>query len=457
MNAGPTGQPDRSDTLAGAQARNAYSHALGLSGLALVNFLLLYLVNIALARKLPLADFDDYSVALSIITVLSTVATLGLEKYALRCIPVYWERGDWGAIRGFWRFSLATITVFSCGLAACLSLSLEFVLASRGADAHAAVVMLAAFLPVIAAALFLVEVATAAGAQIQAVVIYRFVLPAGFFVLIHAADQFDLLNSAISVALCYGLSWLLALTAVYHLSYHSLAPDVRHARPTVLGAKWLGRSAPFLVNSGMLSVIASSGVIALELLFTSESVVGTYAVAAQTGTFIVLLANTTNRFYLPPISLYIERRDWLEMQRLMRHRLAVVGGLAAAFLAAIALYGEVVLGWFGPDFRDAYPALCVLSVGAAINALFSDSPYFLQFLKQERTVFLTTGLGLVLNLVLTVLLALRFGALGAAWGYTVGMGVLFLAQRLAMVRQLEIHWRQAAAATGASQGAVERS
>lgn len=427
-----------------------YSHALSLSGLALGSFILLYVTNIALARKLPLGDFDDYSVALSLVAVLSTLATLGLEKYALRCIPVYRERGDWGKLRGFWRFSLATITQSSVVLVATLALSVEIVLASRGADTHAAVILLAGFLPLIAIVLFLVEVATANGAQIQAVVIYRFVLPASFFVLVHVADQFDLLNTAISVAICYGMAWSLALVAIYPLCRLSMMADVWWAPPAFLRGKWLRRSAPFLINSGMLSVIASSGVILLEIFFTSESVVGTYAIVAQTGTFIVLLANTTNRFYLPLVSLYIERRDSAAMRRLMRHRLAVIGSLAAAFLTGMVLFGEDILGWFGPSFREGYAALCVLSAGAVVNALSSDSPYFLQFLKRERAVFLTTGLGVVLNLGLTALLGFRYGALGAAWGYSIGMGVLFTAQRVLLFRELRLYWQRPSAGQSSS-------
>jgi O-antigen/teichoic acid export membrane protein len=443
---GSTAAPaDRRAAAVESLARSDYSRALNLSVLALGNFFLFYITNMALARKLSVRDFDDYSVALSIVNVLGTLATLGLEKYALRCIPVYRERGDWSHLRGFWRFSLVTIIAASIILVTILALSLQIVLVSRGADAHAAVILLAAILPLIAVVLFLVEVATASGAQIPALVIYRFMLPASFFVLVHVADQFELLDSAISVAICYGLAWLLALFAIYQLSLSSMPVDVRHASPSFLRKKWLRRSAPFLINSGMLSVIASSGVIILEILFTSEAVVGIYAVALQTGTFIVLLANTTNRFYLPLMSLYIERRDSMAMRRLMRHRLAVIGGLATAFLAGIILFGEDILGWFGPSFREGYSALCVLSAGAVANALFSDSPYFLQFLKQEQAVFLSTSVGVALNLGLTVLLGHRLGALGAAYGYSIGMAVLFLSQRWLVARHLRLHWRRAVA------------
>jgi len=430
-------------TTTGFLAKSNYSRPLSLAALAIGNYLLLYVANIALARQLSAADFDDYSVALSLVTVLSTFATLGLEKYALRCIPVYRERGDWGHARGFWRFSLGATVGLSVGLVLLLASSLEVILYSRHADSHAAMLVLVAFLPAVTAVLFLVEVATAAGAQIQAVVIYRFLLPASFFVLISLGNLFELGTTAIGVGICYGLAWLIALMAIHYLVKHSMPEDFWHAQPHFLRRKWLRRAAPFLINSSMLSLMASSGVIILELLFTSESVVGTFAIAAQTGTFIVLLANTTNRFYLPLMSLYLERRDKASMRRLLAHRIGVMSGLSLLFLSVVVLLGEDILAWFGPKFRDGYPALCVLAVGASVNAMFSDSPYYLQFMKRERQVFYTSAVALVMNLGLTTTLGYYLGAVGAAYGYAISMSFLFLSQRLQASHHFARHWTSA--------------
>ncbi len=414
--------------------------ALSLSLLAVGNFFLFYVASIALARKLSVSDFDDYNVALSIVTVLGALSTLGLEKYALRCLPVYQEREDWSHAHGFWRFSLRTIMLVSVGLVLLLTLALSGALTGQPDDSHLAVVVLTSFLPIIAVVLFLVEVATAHGAQIQAVVIYRFMVPASFFVLIHLLGLFDIPHTAMSVAITYGLAWVLALIALYHLVRHAIPPGCWRARPAYLSGKWLRRGMPFLFNSWMLSVIASSGVIILELLFTSSSVVGVYAVAAQTGTFIVLLANTTNRFYLPLMSTYMERRDKTAMRHLSTHRFVVLGGLTLLFFGGVVIFGREILGWFGNDFREGYEVLCILAAGASVNALFSDSPYYLQFIKRQRGVFITTALALLLNLTLTVLLGFWFQGVGAALGYALSMSLLFLTQRLLAAYHLKRYW-----------------
>lgn len=77
--------------------------------LALASYLWLYITNIILARNLSVPDFDDYSEAISLVTVMSTIATIGPEKYALRCIPVYRDCDDWPHTRSFLRFSISVI------------------------------------------------------------------------------------------------------------------------------------------------------------------------------------------------------------------------------------------------------------------------------------------------------------------------------------------------------------
>jgi O-antigen/teichoic acid export membrane protein len=416
-----------------SSARAEYSGSLVLCVLALVNYALFYVINITLARHLSVKDFDDFSVALSAIAILSTVATLGLDEYALRCIPVYRERADWQCTLGFWMFALRMIVLV------CLLLAFVGAVLGMGpkAGSPVAFVILVLFLPIIAPALFPVEVMTANGRQIEAVVIYRLLLPTSFLFFVYLIVLFDLPMTAVGVACGYGLAWLRTLSAIHQLARLTMPEDTWRAKPSFLKAKWMRRAVPLLLNSWMLSVMAGSGVIVLGLLYPSDAIVGTYAVAAQTGTFIVLLANTANRFYPPLTSMYMERSDASSLRRLMRHRLLVVGGLALAFLTGVAVLGQAILDWFRPNFRHGYEVLCVLAVGASVSALFSDPPYYLQFTKRSRSVFVSTSYAVAINLALGFYLSDRFGAVGAAYGYTLSMCFLFIRLRYQTSRYLK--------------------
>ena len=107
--------------------------------------------------------------------ILSTIATLGLEKYALRYLPALLERGDAAGVSSYWKFSLRTIIQVSLALIAVFALGMFGSLWARGGDPRFVLLYLVVFLPGIGLFLFMLEVVTASGAALRAVAIYRIV------------------------------------------------------------------------------------------------------------------------------------------------------------------------------------------------------------------------------------------------------------------------------------------
>jgi O-antigen/teichoic acid export membrane protein len=424
--------------MSGLSARDS-ARVVSLGGLALGHFLLTYGINWLLAHHLEPGDFDDFNVALSVLSVLSTIATLGLEKYALRCVPVYRERCDWGHLRGFYRFAGSATLASSCVLVAGAALAMLLIQVPGGHSPAFRQILF--YLPVIAIALLAVELATANGQQLPAATAYRLLQPLLFVVTLGLLVRGDQELALLNILHGYGLAWLGCLGLLAWLIRRHTPDAAWTARPRFLVKKWVRRAAPLLMNSCMLSIMASSGVIILELNHPVVAEVGIYAVAAQTGTFIVLLTNTANRFYLPLVSLYLERHDVATLRRLLRHRLILIGGLVLWLGMLLVWQGRNILGWFGPSFTQGYEAMLVIAAGASVNALFSDSPYYLQFIKRSRDVFVTTAFAMGLNIVLTAALSRDLGMLGAAYGYSISMSLFFLVQRSQVSRHLRGSWR----------------
>jgi O-antigen/teichoic acid export membrane protein len=399
--------------------------------LALANYTLMYAANILLARSLTVEDFDDYSVALSIVTILSTLATLGLEKYALRAIALFLDRQDWPKFRGFWLFSLRTISGFSLILVALLGLVLEAILAIHQADYHIAIVVYAGFLPIIAITLFLVEVMAAHGAQILSMTIYRLFLPLVYLLLIIGLSAVSSLKfSALKAVLCFGSAWVLTLMIIWFVTQMMIPADVKRAIPRRHGKKWLRRSLPLVFSSLMLTVMTNSGVVILELLFHSSLEVGTYAIAAQTGSFISLIGTSTNRYYLPMMVVMIDRRDKQSIKRLMNQRNWVVGGLILMLLAILIVSGQKILSLFGPQFSAGHNTVLIIAAGASISALYADIPYYLQFMGFHRAVLSLTMLATLSMVTLGFILGDEFGTIGVAFAYMIPVVLLFILLRI---------------------------
>jgi O-antigen/teichoic acid export membrane protein len=400
--------------------------SLMLFGLSLTNYVLMYRANIFLARHLAIDAFDDYCVAISIVTLLSTLATLGLEKYALRVIALYIERENWPRLRGFWLFSVRVIILFSILLMGALSLGLETFLALHNADYHIAIVIYAGFLPVIALCLFLIEVITVYGVQILALTLYRFFLPAVFLLLITALEDFQLEVTAVSAVLCLGTAWCLTLILML-ITARAASP--RALRKTKANLKnrplWLKNSLPLLISSVMMTVLTSAGTIILEILHPSEAVVGTYAVAMQTTALISLIGTSTNRYYLPMLVVLLERRDQSAINALLRKRMQLIACFIAVFLSIIGVWGPEILDLFGSDFSQGYQALFISAVGAAFSTLFSDSPYYLQFMGRNGLVVSLMSLAAISMIALSFILGSPYGSTGVALAYAVPIMLLF--------------------------------
>ena len=402
---------------------------------ALVNYTLMYAANILLARSLTVDDFDDYSVAISIVTMLSTLATLGLEKYALRAVALFRERQDWPKFQGFWLFSLRTIGGFSLLLVALLSITLEAILAIHHADYHIAIVIYAGFLPIMAITLFLVEVIAAHGSPVLSMAIYRLFLPLVYVLLIIGLSFSSLTLSAITAVLCFGSAWVLTFIVIWLVTKMLMPVEVKKSIPQRHGKKWLRRALPLVFSSLMMTVMTSSGVVILELLFPSSAEVGTYAIAAQTGGFISLIGTSTNRYYLPMMVVMIDRRDKQAIKGLMRQRNWVLGGLILMLLAILVFWGQNLLNLFGSHFSTGYDTVLIIALGASFSALFADRPYYLQFMGLHRAVLSLTLLAMLSMLGLGFFLGGEYGTVGMAFAYMIPVSLLFIVLRImAMLR-----------------------
>jgi len=400
--------------------------SLMLFGLTLGHYTLMYWANIFLARHLAIGAFDDYSVAVSIVTLLSTLATLGLEKYALRLISLYIERENWPRLRGFLLFSLRAIVLFSILLLGLLGLGLESILALQDADFHIAIAIYAGFLPVIALCLFLTEVITVYGKQIQALVLYRFFLPTVFLLLISGVRYFQLGMTAVSAVLCFGVAWCLTLILMVVTVRAAGPTELKQVKPDSKGRRWwLKKSLPLLISSVMMTVLTNAGTIILEVLHPSQAVVGTYAVAMQTAGLISLIGTSTNRYYLPMLVVLLERRDPSGIKALLAKRMQLIACFIAVFLGIIGVWGQDVLDLFGSDFSQGYQALLICAAGAAFSTLFSDSPYYLQFMGRNRLVVSLMSLAALGMIALAFVLGPRYGATGVALAYAVPTMLLF--------------------------------
>jgi len=236
---------------------------------------------------------------------------------------------------------------------------------------------------------------------------------------------------------------MIGLAVMQVLATRQIPSPVQKTSPTRQPKVWIRGAMPLLASSCILTMLAQTGVIILELNHPNQLVVSAYAVAFQTGTFVVLLATATNRLYAPRISELLASGNNQAMRKTARRRLGLMGPLTTVYLVLIFVFGRSILGMFGQEFVSAYPALCVIATGASISTLFSLAPTYLQYTGRSGIVLLAMLASVALNLVLCIPLSYYFGALGAALSYAVPISILYIVLRLYAIRDFSPYNRAA--------------
>lgn len=412
-----------------------------LSGLSIIQYLLFFGVSAFLARRLSVEDFDDYNVAVSSILILSTLATLGLEKFALQCLPQYQVRGDWHGVAGFMRFGILIVFGVSFLLIAISFLIYHSALGARVEREHIEIIVMLLQLPLVGWFLFYLEVATARGQLLVSAALHRLGVPLTIVglnsLMFWLLDEHD----ALTAVVCYGGGWAINLLFLAIILQLSQPKQLKHIQPRYEASVWLRRSATFLGYSLLMTLHAQGGVLVLEYYHPSQPVVSIYAIAAQTGALVAILATSTNRLYLPQLALAIEQRDRAALRRLFWQRVSFIGPLTGIFLAMILFAGDKILEIFGNRYRDAWWPLLIVAGGSAVSTLFAIAPYSLKFLGNNRIALGMTAMATGMGLVLALALGQQYGATGVAIAYAVPLALLFISFRAISLWKLREYLR----------------
>jgi O-antigen/teichoic acid export membrane protein len=397
------------------------SPANRLVAVAIIGQLIAYALAILVARQLSASGFEAYVVASALFILGATLAPLGSEKLTLRLWPGLAARADWPHARGLLRFgarrttatALATATIVGVGAA----------VATEG-EMRAAILVTALSLPAGALVHHGVDLLTAAGRPFRALAIFRIAVPGLALSLVAIAVARDAPIGAAFAVGAWGLGWLVALAVMAAALRPLLAPAF--AGVTAQRDPGWGRAArPFLVHRLAQSLLAQSGVLALELAGGADAGadVGAYAAAMATATLAAVLATATNRAYGAELSLLLETGDAAAIAAFHRRRRAWLLLPLGGFLVVALGFPGVLLGLFRPEFVAAgTPALRILALTTAVTVTFALAPTQLKFEGRRNELYAILAAAALLQIALLALLVPPLAATGAAIAHALAMG-----------------------------------
>lgn len=374
-----------------------------------------FLALMLLARLLDSGAFGVYAVAMTCAMVLGVPATAGFDRLLVREVAAHLAGERWGLLHGVLQRATQFAMTSSILLSVALAILAVVIGNLRGQALGHALLLAAAYLPLIAFARMRQAAMQGLGRVPQGIVTETLVQPATLLLL--AASLFTVGGLPRGGANAMALQVVSAIAAMLTGSWllrRLWPPPARSAAPEYQTSRWLGSAAPMMWMLGMNMLLTCADTLMLGWLLDG-TVAGRYRVASQAAMLVSLPMTAINLAVAPGLA---QRYSQDDLPGLRRHAArATRWSFFAAIPVALGLLvaGPLVLGMFGPGFTSVYQPLLILAAGYVVNSFSGAAGYVLIMTKHERLAAWTFTVAAITNVLANYALIPRYGTLGAAF------------------------------------------
>lgn len=372
-----------------------------------------YAMFVLFAKSMDSVEFGQFSLAFSLGSFLGLVASAGLHTAILRWIPEYSSTGR-VAVAGYalrWSMRMTLLVGAMVSLAA--TAVIMAIWTGRPVPGFM-LAMIALILP-LAMAEFVGSALRATGsvifAQLPRDILWRVlaILMIGYFALDgeRMTSTFAILFLAASLTLLIVPQMLASLRSIREVA--------RGDASAGLGRQWISQLPPMW---GIAVLLASTQYIDTVIVghFVSTEMAGAYFSASRTALLVSLMLIASVMVTAPVISSAFHSDDKVRLQQVLRFAALCSLVPTLLFVALLVVIGRPLLEIFDPAFGVAYPALVVLVIGQAVNALSGPMSYMLQLTGHGNQNFRIIAGCYITGLVAQLVLIPRIGMIGAAIG-----------------------------------------
>lgn len=395
--------------------------------------------QIIIVRALTRSDFGAFAFGMTVASMASTVALLGLDKTISRFVPIYEETGDSRRLAGSIVVAFGTVA----GVCAAMLLVVIGVQTTIGSDliennlARELVLILFLLTPVRAFDSLMTACFTIFASP-RAIVIRRNILGPGLQLLVVIAvaatdSDPEILAVGYVIAGILGIG-LFGVLLVRLFEQHGILDRIRRRDVTLPIRALFGFSLPLLSSDIVYLLRTSMVVILLQYIATSSDVASYQAVlplARQN-----LLIYQTFGFLFVPVAARLFARGANSRLREMYWQTSAWIAVATfpALAVSVALAEPLTTLLFTSAYADSAAVLAILAVGHYISAALGFNSLTLRVQGSVRFIVVVDVLSTIVSLATSLLLIRSFGALGAAIGTTATMVVQNLLYQAGLVR-----------------------
>jgi O-antigen/teichoic acid export membrane protein len=430
---------DMTDTIERSLTHIAKGATLIFTGLIIANILgIIY--QIFLARTIGPEEYGVFNLGMSITSILTIFATLGIVTSIPKFIPEFSERKDTRSIYSILRFSVTFILILSVVMGVVLFILAEYISLQIFHEPRLTAVLQvfgllfpAITLPSLVEAMFrafhgsvekivLIDV----GLRVTRIISYLLL-----FLL-----SYTLMGAVLSFLIGGMVVVVLSLRVIDRRFFHFLGND---GERIPIATRVLSFSWPLALTGISFIFISKTDTMLLGYFLTSE-VIGLYSVALNIATMLTFINSAFSWIFLPLIAKHIAANDRETVESLLKTSSKWMYVVTLPSLFFIILLSTDLIGvLFGPLYVDASVALAILAVGFSLNMLTGLTGSMLVGGGYTRLNLVSELVGGISCIGLNLYLIPLYGIVGAALATTLSYTLRNSAQLIFVHRTFHMH------------------
>jgi O-antigen/teichoic acid export membrane protein len=385
--------------------------------------------DLAVARLLGPSDSGAFFLAVTVATVASTAARLGLDNTVVRFSASCVAQDDWPGVRGVGRRSMA-ITVIG---AAATTVALLFGAQALGTrvfhDPSLAPALVAMALSVVPTSAYTIygQLLKGIGRIGEGVFVLTAAAPAiATLLTLVLAPAWGLMGAVVAYSAAAIGAWVLGVAR-----WNRAVTAEKRPFPM---SDLLRSGLPLWVHS-LLQLVIRHGALVMLGIFATKSEVGIFAIALRAAFAVSSVLVAVNATAAPRFSALHSTGDLETLRRTAQGSTFLMCLVSGPVLAAFVLFPGQILRLYSPEFAGGGALLAILAVGQFVNVATGSVQMLLMMTDQEDWIMRTTVLSAALALFLNIALIPRWGPKGAA----IATSVVWIVQNLLVL--VTVRWK----------------
>lgn len=383
-----------------------------------------FLVAVTLARVLGPEGYGVYSFALAIIMLTAIPAQVGVPQLVVRETAKAQANGNYGLMRGLWRWGNLAVAIFSALALVVVGCILWLTDVGGEGTRVATLTTGIALIPVIALANVRGACLRGLRKVVQGQLPESIIRPALLLFLALVWGTW-FVEASLSPELAMGFYVVAAVLAfiigVWMLRRSRPAELRKQPAPEYQSLAWRKAVIPLAMITGLQLINNYADLIILGI-FRSDEEVGIYRAVFQVALLVVFGLQAVNQVIMPHFSRIYVRNELKQLQRLVTVAARMSMILAIPIAGVLILFSDLVMSWiFGGAYVGGANPLTILAFGQLVVIGIGYGWTLLSMTGHEMLTFKALIFGAIVNIALNLVLIPPFGMSGAAVSTVIGM------------------------------------